>query len=640
MSKVKELKAHLQNVIQQSEIIQAVRQVKKCRGKSVILGAGARKLSPKEIEKLIKNGNFCPDWDNILVARKFSPDRVFHSSFFGKCVLGEFNDNSVSVDKNLVFPSGIYHSALTNCEIGSNALVMNVGSISNYIVWDGSVIFNCGAVIGGETAFGNGDEISIAIETGGREVAMYAELTIPVAELVAGNRADRELQDAYKAFIAKYIEAVKCPKGIVCKKAILRNTPKIVNTFVGEAGLIDCATLVKDATILSGKDEVTEVSAGAYVTRAILQWGAEATSMAIVTKSVMTEHSHAERHGKVTESIIGPNTGVAEGECTASLCGPFVGFHHQSLLIAAYWPEGKGNVGYGANVGSNHTGKAPDQEIWCGEGTFFGLGVNIKMPSDFSRAPYCIIATAVNALPQKLEMPFSLINTPAALHPGISPAYNEIMPGWVLSDNIFSIKRNEGKYIKRNKAKRTQFVFEVFRPDIVELMIEARKRLSAIHEVHEFYTDKDIKGLGKNYMSEEARKAGIDAYTFYIKYYALKGLATRVSRLVKDKKTKEIPGLLSSAATCPRWEHERKTLLLETGERDVKTLLNAYAEMSLKIAQDVEDSKAKDDKRGVRVIPDYAEAHEAAKDNSFVKETNAEAEKTKKEIQELIAKLK
>jgi len=640
MGKVKELKAHVQNVIQKSEIISAVKQVKKCRSKSVILGAGARKLSPKEIEKLIKNGNFSPDWGSVLVARKFSPDRVFHSSFFGKCVLGEFKDNAVQVDKNLVYPSGIYNSTITDSEVGSDALLMNVGSISHYIVWDGAVIFNCGTVIGGETAFGNGDEISIAIETGGREVAMYAELTIPVAELVAGNRADKELQDAYKAFIAKYIEAVKCPKGIVCKKAILRNTPKIVNAFVGESALIDCATLVKDVTILSNKDEVTEVSAGAYVTKAILQWGAEATSMAIVTKSIMTEHSHAERHGKVTDSIIGPNTGVAEGECTASLCGPFVGFHHQSLLIAAYWPEGKGNVGYGANVGSNHTGKAPDQEIWCGEGTFFGLGVNIKMPSDFSRAPYCIIATAVNALPQKVEMPFSLINTPAALNPGISPAYNEIMPGWVLSDNIFSVKRNEGKYIKRNKAKRTAFVFEVFRPDVVDLMIEARKRLSAVKEMKKIYTDKDVNGLGKNYMSEEARKSGIEAYAFYIRYYALKGLKTRVAQIVKDKKTKEIANLLVTPASCPRREHERQTLLQEFTETDIKALLNTFAEMTMKIAKDVEESKAKDDKRGVRVIPDYAEAHEAAKDNSFVRETNAEAEKTKKEVEDLIAKLK
>ena len=79
---------------------------------------------------------------------------------------------------------------------------------------------------------------------------------------------------------------------------------------------------------------------------------------------------------------------MAGGEVAASLLGPFVSFHHQALLIATLWPEGKGNVAYGANVGSNHTSKAPDQEFWPGEGMFLGLGVNIKFPADFSRAPY------------------------------------------------------------------------------------------------------------------------------------------------------------------------------------------------------------------------------------------------------------
>lgn len=60
---------------------------------------------------------------------------------------------------------------------------------------------------------------------------------------------------------------------------------------------------------------------------------------------------------KLTHSILGPDSGVGAGECHHSLVGPFVGFHHQALLIAAIWPLGRGNVGYGANVGSNHTSR-------------------------------------------------------------------------------------------------------------------------------------------------------------------------------------------------------------------------------------------------------------------------------------------
>jgi hypothetical protein len=343
-----------------------------------------------------------------------------------------------------------------------------------------------------------------------------------------------------------------------------------------------------------------------------------------------------ERHGKVTDSIIGANTGIAEGEVTACLVGPFVGFHHQSLLIAAFWPEGKGNVGYGANVGSNHTSKAPDQELWPGEGIFFGLGVNIKFPSDFTKAPYTIIATAVNALPQKVTLPFSLINSPAERIDGVSPAYNEIMPGWVLSDNIFTIRRNEGKYKKRNKARRAKIEFEVFRPEIVDMMLDARKRLMGVKEQKKVYTDKDIKGIGKNYMMEESRTAGIEAYTFYIKYYALMGLKKQIEKSQVTSHKSQVKDILTKKTSDPRWEHERQILAQELPNNSAEDDLKLLISMQEKIAKDVQVSKEKDDVRGARIIDDYPQAHAPAAQDSFVKQTHQETAQLKKEIEALL----
>ena len=103
-------------------------------------------------------------------------------------------------------------------------------------------------------------------------------------------------------------------------------------------------------------------------------------------------------------------------------------------LRVAIWYKGKGNIGYGANIGSNHTGRLPDQELIPGEGLFFGLGCNIKYPCNFSNAPYSLIASGITTLPQvcslppshvqKVEMPFSLINKPSTNYEGVSPAYN------------------------------------------------------------------------------------------------------------------------------------------------------------------------------------------------------------------------
>ena len=187
------------------------------------------------------------------------------------------------------------------------------------------------------------------------------------------------------------------------------------------------------------------------------------------------------------------------------MVGPFVGFHHQALLIACFWPSGKGNIGYGANVGSNHTLKAPDQELWPGEGCFFGLGVCIKYPSNFVDAPYTVFATGITTLPQTLTMPFSLVNGPGEAVPSLSPAFNEISPGWVLSDALFSVLRNDDKFAKRNKATRNRISPDVFRPDTVDMLSVACERLEAAEGRATLvdasglpvFTDKEVPGIGK-----------------------------------------------------------------------------------------------------------------------------------------------
>jgi hypothetical protein len=622
-------------ILKSSEFLRTLETFGNKKMKSRLFGNNVRALTAAEIKKLKARGNDAEDWKKILVQKKFKPDHIVANRFRGRCVLGLFTGKELKAVSSVELPSGIYNSTIINSEIGDNCCIWNVGCISNYIIHIQAVIYNVGSLVcSRDASFGNGREISVGIETGGRNVFSFAEMTIPVAQLVSTSRNNQKLLEEYDDFIKKYTAACKVGLGIVESDVIIRNTVEIEDCYIGQSTIIDGATLVQNCTILGSADEPVEISHGAYVKNSCLQWGCQVTSLAIVDDSVLTEHSHVERHGKVTQSIIGPNTGVGEGEVTACLLGPFVGFHHQALLIAAIWPEGKGNVGYGANIGSNHTSKAPDQEIWCGEGTFFGLGVNIKFPCDFTHAPYSIIATAVNTLPQRVEFPFSLINGPAQSLPGISPAYNEIMPGWVLSDNIYMVKRNEGKYKKRNKARRTPFIFDVFRRDIIDLMRQARKRLKEISRTKDYYTAKDIPGLGKNYMSEGSRIKGIAAYDFYIEYYCLDGLKQYIESLLKTGK-KDIggTGIYNTTSTDPSWEHQRNILNADGfSQRSIKENLLRLAAMEEQIAQATQKAKEKDDDRGAETIMDYAQAHPPAAQDSFVQETWSRVGKIKKEI--------
>ncbi|MBN1797531.1 MAG: DUF4954 family protein [Spirochaetales bacterium] len=628
------------NLLAASDFINSLKVLKQMR-QSFLFGEKIRPLTEQEIELLKNQGNRALDWTKIRVAEDFKTDFIHNNSFFGECVLGVFAGALKQLDADSSLPDGIYNSTLADCEIGSRCLIKDNGLISRYLIKDNVIVADCGSLTAAKgCTYGNGMEMVLGIETGGREVVSFADLDIITAGRVATRQHDQNLQKAYRDFVGEYIDSVRFDYGIVQSGTVVRDTRCIKDSYIGEHALIHGAALIRNCTILSNTDEQTEISHGAFVENSCVQWGCEVTSMAIVADSVLTEHSHVERHAKVTSSIIGPNTGIAEGEVTCCLVGPFVGFHHQALLIAAIWPEGKGNVAYGANVGSNHTSRAPDQEIFCGEGVFFGLGTNIKFPSDFSGAPYSIIATGVSTSPQKIEFPFSLIHSPSLKYTEIPSHFNEIIPAWVLSDNIYTIMRNEGKYKKRNKARRSSFEFAVFRPDIMDKVLKARDRLCNVKTEKAVYSEKDIPGLGKNFMQEKKRREAIAAYNFYIEYYCLSGLRDRIEELLSAGQKDRIAALYSKKTDNTLWEHQRGLINNEKySQRSIPENLERLIVLLQKIARDTYKAKEKDDIRGEKIIRDYKATYTQAADDGFIVAAKQETEKTVTRIKELIARL-
>lgn len=627
------------DALETSELLHAVENVLTDGGRRLALGEiFVRSLRTPEVQQLQRQGNSAEDWSRVRAAEDFDASRVWNSHFLGHVLLGSFV-RKVAVD-GLEVPAGVYGSRVANCVIGHDALVQDVKLLNRYVVGVDAVLFDCGSITcDTRTAFGNGAVLSLGLECGGRDVPVFAEIDVSTAAAVACQRTPRDFQAEFAHAVAEYTARASCPIGIIEHGAVVCHTPRVKNSYVGPCARIDSATLVADSTLLSSVNEPTQITSGAHVVGSLLQWGSVAETMALVDHCVLTEHSHAERHAKLTRSLIGPNTGIAEGEVTCSLVGPFVNFHHQALLIAALWPEGKGNVSHGANVGSNHTGKAPDQELRPGEGTFFGLGVNIRFPADFSKAPYTLFAGGVSTMPQKLAFPFSLVNTPTAMYPGISPAYNEIFPAWLLSDNYFTIKRNEEKYKTRNRARRGLFQYEILRPEIVELMRDALHRLENVREIREVYTDKDIDGLGKNFLVESQRKKALATYRFFIEYYALLGLKDRVRKELNAAPSPAIFRLLDRPSEDPRWEHQRQILVNELNILDIADGLRELPRIVEAIARGVEHSKAKDDERGKRIIDDYATVHVAAHEDPFVRQTWEETRVLKHEVAELLERL-
>lgn len=611
-----------QRIGQGSELIEAARQVAKRRDN--VLGLLVRALSREEIAVMEDRGCRADDWSLIQVAQDFDPFRLRRTQLKGRCVLGRFS-GEVELTPGVKLAMGIYDCTLIDCQVGNDCLLESVRFAVNVICDRDAVLFDIGTIDCSKAArFGCGQLIPLACELGGRDLPLWAEVTVDDAALVARCRNDQAGQQAVKEAVERYTQTVTSPVTWVRRRARIRHVKHVHDAYIGVAAEVTNALDVSNVAVLSSAEEPTRIDGGASVSDAVLQLGVSVGGLGIVRHSVLCEHSAVDEHATVEASLIGPNTTIAKGEVTASLVGPFVGFHHQSLLIAAFWPEGKGNVAHGAMVGSNHTGRAPDQEIWPGEGMFFGLGCAIRYPADFSESPYSIISMGVSTLPQKVRYPFSLITVPAEplgeAGNHVPRAYNEIIPGWSLSSNAYGLVRMELKFAARDQARRHQFDYKVHRPQIMRLVREARDRLLAITSIKPVYLDDDLPGLGRNFLREELRLQAIETYTRTLKRYCLRML------LAEQENNVQIPGSAELAHELARQLvpglalPERMKLLLDIERAN---------------AEQVQLSKRADDERGARIIPGYVDAHLGADQDPVVLSAWDRVRKTEERIRRL-----
>ena len=172
----------------------------------------------------------------------------------------------------------------------------------------------------------------------------------------------------------------------------------------------------------------------------------------------------------------------------------------------------------------NHTGRAPDQEFWPGEGMFIGLGVNVRFPADFTQAPYSVLACSVVTSPQRVEFPFSLINSPTHVFPDLSPTLNQIIPAWVLTDTLYTLVRNRAQ-VSRSQSRPAHAVRFSNSPALPVRKLSRvlpPARIGACPEggLHR----RDIPGLGKNYLLEEVRGTALRGYRWFLRLDGLRRL--------------------------------------------------------------------------------------------------------------------
>ena len=136
-----------------------------------------RDLTKNEITQLEQNGCHAQAWDMIAVSKRFDPARIKDVDFAGSVKIGAFKDEKDIYD-GITKPSGLYHSHIQNCIIHDDVYISNVKFLANYEILPDAVLHNISALtVSGESSFGNGIEIEILNESGGRELPIFDKLS-------------------------------------------------------------------------------------------------------------------------------------------------------------------------------------------------------------------------------------------------------------------------------------------------------------------------------------------------------------------------------------------------------------------------------------------------------------------------------
>jgi hypothetical protein len=312
-----------------------------------------RSLSSQEISRLTDQGCSCPDWSRVQVAEGFNAERVRTAHFCGDIKLGVF-EKRVSFFGGVTKPTGISNAVIHNCTIGNNVYISQVRNyIANYVIQDDVVIDNIDLLaVEGESSFGNGTEVAVVNEAGGREIPIYDHLSAHTAYIIAFYRHRPIVIEKLRKMIADYTASVTSSMGLVAKGAKIINCRIIENVRVGPASVIEGVSRLENGSINSCSEDPVYIGAGVFAEDFIACSGSSITDGTIISKCFVGQGTVLSKQYSAENSVFFANCGGFHGEACAVFAGPYTVTHHKStLLISGLFSFL--NAGSGTNQ-SNH----------------------------------------------------------------------------------------------------------------------------------------------------------------------------------------------------------------------------------------------------------------------------------------------
>jgi hypothetical protein len=432
-----------------------------------------RPLSNSEKTALQNQGCFSSDWSKIEVSDAFSTDVVHHVRFAGVVRLGSMG-GSIETSEGETKLSGLYNSKIESCEIGNDVLIDHVHLLKNYRIMDQVVLENVNSIsVSGSSSFGNGEEIEVLNEGGGREVKLFDKLSAQLAYILVSYRHDSDLIDSINRMISSYTQEITSETGCIGTRAEIINSGIISDVNVGDYASIRGAAHLKNGTIVSNQHAPAFVGDHVIAKNFIFLSGSKVDSGALVEKSFVGQGVEIGKQFSSENSLFFANSEAFHGEAVSVFAGPYTVSHHKSsLLIAGMYSFY--NAGSGTNQ-SNHMYKlGPVHQGILERGSKTGSFAYLLWPCRIGA--YSVVMGKNLASFDTSDLPFSYItveNEKSMLTPGM---------------NLFTVgtRRDSEKWPKRDKRKDPEkndlINFDFLSPYIIQKVVRSMDTLLELYE--------------------------------------------------------------------------------------------------------------------------------------------------------------
>lgn len=312
-----------------------------------------RQILPEEIAALKKQRCYSEDWNKVWVDPGFKTDRIWDTAFSGDIRLGVF-DTVKTLPSGIRIRSGICNTKLHNVSVGDNTLIENIhGYIANYSIGSDCIIESVDRIYTeGVSSFGNGVEVSVMSETGGREVPINNKLTAHFAYILALYRHKPELIKRMQKLVANYAAKVASDRGTIGNRVTISHAGTIKNVVIGDCTHIEGTSYLVNGSINGNALDPIYIGYGVKCEDFIVCSGARVESGATIKKCFVGQGTILGKGYSANDSLFFSNCFGENGEASSIFAGPFTVTHHKSTLLIAGMFSFM-NAGSGSNQ-SNH----------------------------------------------------------------------------------------------------------------------------------------------------------------------------------------------------------------------------------------------------------------------------------------------